>query len=175
MTRIWLRGRRSESARIHCERSSGVVAAVIRKFTSLDNQWCIWSSGLHGLQGVPQGPPQGVPRKHVFWGVFWICWGLFGIFGKILRFLVKKYVFCASPAKAMQNHLEISSKTLFWTRNVPNWTKSRDLDMSGPAKTSPGGQVLVSKAGFCFYFFRNYTFPFFISKFIMFFENHMFY
>ena len=69
----------------------------------------------------------------------------------------------------MQNHLEISSKTLFWTRNVLDWTKSRDLDMSGPAKTSPGGQVLVSKAGFCFYFFRNYTCSFFISKFIMFF------
>ena len=80
----------------------------------------------------------------------------------------------ASPRKTMQNHLEISAKTLFGTRNVPNWTKSRDLDMSGPAKTSPGGQVLVSKAGFCFYFFRNYTFPFFINKFIMFFENHMF-
>ena len=47
--------------------------------------------------------------------------------------------------------------------------------MSGPAKTSPGGQVLVSKAGFCLYFFRNYTFPFFISKFNMFFENHFLY
>ena len=46
-----------------------------------------------------------------------------------------------------------------------NLTKSRDLDMSGPAKTSPGGQVLVSKAGFCFYFFRNYTFTSFINQF----------
>ena len=40
----------------------------------------------------------------------------------------------------MQNHLEFLSKNQFWTRNVRNWTKSRDLVMSGPAKTCPGGQ-----------------------------------
>ena len=44
----------------------------------------------------------------------------------------------------MQNHLEISSKTQFWTLNVRNWTQSRDLVMSGLAKTCPGGQVLTA-------------------------------
>ena len=62
----------------------------------------------------------------------------------------------------MQNHYVISSKYHFWTRNVPNWTKTLTSVMSRPAKTCPGGQVLVSKADFCFYYFRNYTFPFFI-------------
>ena len=33
-------------------------------------------------------------------------------------------------------------------------TKSRDLDMSGPAKASPGGQVLVSKADFYLFFLK---------------------
>ena len=35
----------------------------------------------------------------------------------------------------MQNHYEISSKTLFWTRNMQNSTKSPELVMSGPAKS----------------------------------------
>ena len=39
----------------------------------------------------------------------------------------------------MQNHLEISSKSKFWTRNVRNWTKSRDLVMSGPVQEDPYG------------------------------------
>ena len=80
----------------------------------------------------------------------------------------------------MQNHLEISSRTLFWTRNVPNWTKSRELDMSGPAKTSPGGQVLVAKP--CLYFFLLDFMPFiFLLTVILFFiktndfsmQNHL--
>ena len=41
----------------------------------------------------------------------------------------------------MQNHYVISSKYHFWTWNVPNWTKSRDLNMSGPAKTCLGGPI----------------------------------
>ena len=55
-------------------------------------------------------------------------------------------------------------KTLFWIRNVQNWTKSRDLDMSGPAKTCPGGQVLTANQRKYFYFFRFYTFPFFLTN-----------
>ena len=35
----------------------------------------------------------------------------------------------------MQNHYEISSKTLFWNQNMQILTKSRDLVMSGPAKS----------------------------------------
>merc|ERR1711924_47907 len=66
----------------------------------------------------------------------------------------------------MQNHLLISSKYNFWTRNVRNWTKSRDLDMSGLAKTCPGGQVLTANQRKYFYFFRFYTFPFLLSKFL---------
>ena len=46
--------------------------------------------------------------------------------------------------------------------------KSRVLDMSGPAKASPGGQVLTANQRKYFYFSRNYTFPFFISRFIIF-------
>ena len=34
----------------------------------------------------------------------------------------------------MQNHLETSSKTQFWTQNVRNLTKTRDLVMSGPVQ-----------------------------------------
>ena len=45
--------------------------------------------------------------------------------------------------------------------------KSRDLVMSGPAKTCPGGQVLTANQRKYFYFFRNYTFPSFINKFII--------
>ena len=60
----------------------------------------------------------------------------------------------------MQNHLEISSTTYFWIRNVRNLTKSRDLDMSGLAKTCPGGQVLTANQRKYFCFFRFYTFPF---------------
>ena len=39
----------------------------------------------------------------------------------------------------MQNHYVISSKYHFWTRNVPNWTKSPDLVMSGPVQEDPYG------------------------------------
>ena len=45
---------------------------------------------------------------------------------------------------------------------MQNLIKSRDLDMSGPAKASPGGQVLVNKAGFPF-FFPPETTPFHFS------------
>ena len=48
----------------------------------------------------------------------------------------------------MQNHLEINSKSKCWTGNVRNLVKSWTSVMSGLAKASPGGQVLVSKAGF---------------------------
>ena len=50
----------------------------------------------------------------------------------------------------MQNHSEITSKTKFGTRNVRKLTKTLTSDMSGPAKASPGGQVLDSKAGIYF-------------------------
>ena len=32
----------------------------------------------------------------------------------------------------MQNHLEISSKSQLWTRNVTNWTNTLTSVMSGP-------------------------------------------
>ena len=70
----------------------------------------------------------------------------------------------ASPCKAMQNDVEITLRYQFETRRA-KFCESRDLDMSGPANASPGGQVLVSKAGFCF-FLRNYSFPLFINKFM---------
>ena len=65
----------------------------------------------------------------------------------------------------MQNHYVISSKTLFWNQNIQNFTKSPDLDMSGPEKswfghvrTCPGGQVLTSNHRKYFYFFRFYKY-----------------
>ena len=39
----------------------------------------------------------------------------------------------------MQNHYVISSKYHFWTRDVPNSTKSPDLVMSGPVQEDPYG------------------------------------
>ena len=45
----------------------------------------------------------------------------------------------------MQNHLEITSKNQFWTRGVQNFTKTLTSVMSGPAKASPGGRVLVNR------------------------------
>ena len=39
----------------------------------------------------------------------------------------------------MQNHVEISSKTNSWTRDVRNFTKSRDLVMPGPVQEDPYG------------------------------------
>ena len=59
----------------------------------------------------------------------------------------------------MQNHLKISSKSQFWIQNMRNWTKTLTLDMSGPAKASPGGQVLVSKADSSFFLLRKINFP----------------
>ena len=133
--------------------------------------------------------------------------------------------FWASPTKIMQNHYEISSKTLFWTQNIQNRTKSPDLDMSGPAKSWSGhvrtwkvliwscpdlkshdldmsgpvqeDKYLLQNSGNIFtfwdftpfhflwpvltskqrkYFFLIfYTFPFFISKFIIFYKILCFY
>ena len=44
----------------------------------------------------------------------------------------------------MQNKLEISLKKSVLERSMRNLIKSRDLVMSGPAKTCPGGQVLTA-------------------------------
>ena len=44
----------------------------------------------------------------------------------------------------MQNHLEISSKYNFWTRNVRNWSKSLTESLRkvyGISKTCPGGPI----------------------------------
>ena len=49
----------------------------------------------------------------------------------------------------MQNHLEISSETQFWTRNMRNWTKSRDLVMSGPVQED---KYLLQTSGNTFIF-----------------------
>ena len=69
----------------------------------------------------------------------------------------------------MQNHLEISSKTEFWTRNVRNLAKSRDLVMSGLAKTCAGGQVLTANQRKYFFsdFIKSLVLP---NKFIIFYK-----
>ena len=83
-------------------------------------------------------------------------------------FLYKATCFLVSPHKTMQNHVEIVSTSQFRTRNVRNWTKT--LTSVRTSRTSPGGQVLVSKA---FFFSRNYTFPILISKFISFMKSYL--
>ena len=68
--------------------------------------------------------------------------------------LVSKPCFWASPRKTMQNHLEITSKSQFWIRNVRNWTKTLTSDTSGPRparRTSPCQQ---SRLFLIFWIFR---------------------
>ena len=74
----------------------------------------------------------------------------------------------------MQNHYEISSKTLFWSQNMQNWTKSRDLVMSRPAKswfghvrTCPRGQVLTSKQRKYFFFFEILHLSIFYDQYLL--------
>ena len=43
-------------------------------------------------------------------------------------FLMENNVFWTPQRKTMQNHYEITSKSQFWTPNVRNWTKSRELE-----------------------------------------------
>ena len=50
--------------------------------------------------------------------------------------LYLKNVFGATPRKTMQNHLEITSTSQFWTRSVRNWTKTLTSIMSGPTLDS---------------------------------------
>ena len=94
--------------------------------------------------------------------------GIFLIFDHILGLWVKITCFLSFSSKSHAESFTNFVKNLILKPNRIKLDQSRDLDMSGPAKTSPGGQVLVSKAGFCFIFFRNYTFPFVISKCISF-------
>ena len=56
-------------------------------------------------------------------------------------FLLETTWYLSFSKQTIQNHLEISSKTQFWTRNVRNWTKSRDLVMSGPVQEDPYGPI----------------------------------
>ena len=74
----------------------------------------------------------------------------------------------------MQNHLEIQLKIQFWTRNVSGWIKTLTLDMSGPAKTCPGGQILTANQRKYFYF--SDLKPFHLLLHVLgIFENHVFY
>ena len=81
---------------------------------------------------------------------------------------LKKHVFSIKnlniQAKVMQNHLEISSETQFWTQSMQNSTKSRKSDMSGPAKTCPGGKVLTANQR---KYFPEITPLCFISRFLI--------
>ena len=56
----------------------------------------------------------------------------------------------------MQNHLEIKLKNKFWTRHVRDWTKSRDLVMSGPVQEDPyGSHKGPTQSDFCRKKFTN--------------------
>ena len=121
--------------------------------------------GLHrGLHRAPQetlGNPGFWDYFQGFLKCFLDFWSNIKVFGE------NNVIFELLQQKACRIIYKFRPKTLFWTRSVRNWTKSRKSDMSGPAKASPGGQVLVSKAGFPFFSFRNYTFPICISTFII--------
>ena len=54
--------------------------------------------------------------------------------------LIKTRCFWAPRRQNMQNHDEITSKIQFWIRNVRNWTKSRNMDMSMSTKSSKWGR-----------------------------------
>ena len=75
----------------------------------------------------------------------------------------------------MPNHLEISSKVQSRTQNMQNSTKSRKSDMSGPAKTCPGGQVLTANQRKCFYFFQILHLSICLLTNLSVFMNHVFY
>ena len=87
----------------------------------------IWTCPDHDFSGPDMSKSRLLVEFSMFWIQFlgfeeisrWFCTALPGE--------AEKHVFWASPGKAMQNHLEISSKIQFWTRNVRNWTKSRHL------------------------------------------------
>ena len=83
---------------------------------------------------------------------------------------MKKHVFWVSPAKTMQNHLEISSKNHFWTRNVRNWTKSRDLDMSDLPRPVQEDKYLLQTSGNTFIFSEITPFHFLLANLSGFYE-----
>ena len=90
----------------------------------------------------------------------------------------------------MQNHYVISSKYHFWTRNVPNWTKTLTSVMSGPVQedkyllqTSGNTFIFSDFTPFHFlwpvltskqriFFFDILHLSIFISKFVIFWSNH---
>jgi len=51
--------------------------------------------------------------------------------------------------------------------NTTIFIESRNFNMSGPAKASPGGQILVSGAGFFFFFSEFTPFLLLIRKFLI--------
>ena len=58
----------------------------------------------------------------------------------------------------------IFKKTKFSTQSIQNYIKSRKSDMSGPAKTCPGGQVLTANQRKYFYFSEITPFHFLLAN-----------
>ena len=86
------------------------------------------------------------------------------IFGQILGFGVGKNMFLSFSGKShAESFRNFVKKQILDPKHTKFKQKSKS-DMSGPARTCPGGQVLTANQRKYFYFFRNYTFPFFINK-----------
>ena len=86
---------------------------------------------------------------------------------KILKLFVKITCFLSF---SKQNHAESSRN---FVKNLvldPKRAKFDQKSWFGHVRTCPGGQVLTANQRKYFYFFRFYTFPFFISKFIIFYK-----
>ena len=80
-----------------------------------------------------------------------IVYVFFLIVGSIFDFAYIFKVFCLKtvffellPPKNHAESFRISIKNQFWIQSMQNSTNSRKSDMSGPAKTCPGGQVLTA-------------------------------
>ena len=94
----------------------------------------------------------------------------FNLFEVLLGFLIK-YSF------STQNHAERFRncfKKLVLNPKRAKLDQKSDFGNVRTSQTSPGGQVLVSKARFSFFFsLASYTFPFPISKFLIFIRSHV--
>ena len=73
---------------------------------------------LHRLHTSPKKDNIQGPRNHGFLGIFGDCWGIFGIFGQILGFLVKIRSESCRRLRDLQKSIVILSNGAIWTRNV---------------------------------------------------------
>ena len=77
---------------------------------------------------------------YVFFLLFFVFLGYFGdCSSNITPFLFKIICFLSFSSKSHAESFRNFIKNKFWTRSMRNWTKSRDLVMSGPVQEDPYG------------------------------------